>query len=287
MLRTIVALTLVGLILGNPPQSLRAQQAQMSSDTRSILAEIGTAQEAHRASLAGATTQEAINEEERAWTERTWRFSDRLMECARRAPGDRLTVDGLTWVLTGGDARANTSDEAFSLLQMHHLSDPRLAPLCLALSHRHTFASVSSFLRSAVDGSEDRQVRATATYVLACRSRQSGEDIQRYLSATAERRVQMGGDGTRPNLVSLSRAQSARLLSEANGLFRQLIDDYADVRIGLDRLGDVASAHLERYREIKLGQVAPDIRGTDIDGRPFCLSDYRGKVIVLDFWGNW
>lgn len=36
-----------------------------------------------------------------------------------------------------------------------------------------------------------------------------------------------------------------------------------------------------------IGNLAPDIEGEDTDGRPFKLSDYRGKVVVLDFWGHW
>lgn len=36
-----------------------------------------------------------------------------------------------------------------------------------------------------------------------------------------------------------------------------------------------------------LGKLAPEIIGEDIDGRPIKLSDYRGKVVMLDFWGNW
>jgi cytochrome oxidase Cu insertion factor (SCO1/SenC/PrrC family) len=36
-----------------------------------------------------------------------------------------------------------------------------------------------------------------------------------------------------------------------------------------------------------IGKPAPEIEGEDIDGNPFKLSDYRGKVVVLDFWGNW
>jgi hypothetical protein len=36
-----------------------------------------------------------------------------------------------------------------------------------------------------------------------------------------------------------------------------------------------------------VGQLAPDIEGMDIDGVAFKLSDYRGKVVVLDFWGHW
>jgi hypothetical protein len=38
---------------------------------------------------------------------------------------------------------------------------------------------------------------------------------------------------------------------------------------------------------LQIGMVAPDIEGEDLDGVAFKLSDYRGKVVVLDFWGDW
>lgn len=41
---------------------------------------------------------------------------------------------------------------------------------------------------------------------------------------------------------------------------------------------------IERPRE---GKPAPEIEGEDVDGKSFRLSDYRGKVVVLDFWGDW
>jgi len=31
----------------------------------------------------------------------------------------------------------------------------------------------------------------------------------------------------------------------------------------------------------------PEIDGEDLDGRRFALSDYRGRVVVLTFWGHW
>ena len=33
--------------------------------------------------------------------------------------------------------------------------------------------------------------------------------------------------------------------------------------------------------------IRGEIAGEDLDGIRFKLSDYRGKVIVLDFWGDW
>jgi hypothetical protein len=38
---------------------------------------------------------------------------------------------------------------------------------------------------------------------------------------------------------------------------------------------------------LAVGQIAPEIQGADLDGAPMKLSDYRGKVVVLDFWGHW
>jgi cytochrome oxidase Cu insertion factor (SCO1/SenC/PrrC family) len=36
-----------------------------------------------------------------------------------------------------------------------------------------------------------------------------------------------------------------------------------------------------------VGKKAPPIVGPDQDGKKFKLSDYKGKVVLLDFWGNW
>jgi hypothetical protein len=36
-----------------------------------------------------------------------------------------------------------------------------------------------------------------------------------------------------------------------------------------------------------LGTEAPEIVGVDLDGVEFKLSDYRGKVVMLDFYGDW
>jgi len=38
---------------------------------------------------------------------------------------------------------------------------------------------------------------------------------------------------------------------------------------------------------LQIGMEVPDIEGVDIDGKKFNLSDYRGKVVMLDFWGDW
>jgi len=52
-------------------------------------------------------------------------------------------------------------------------------------------------------------------------------------------------------------------------------------------LATQASNELADMKVRGLGKKAPDIVGADIDGKEFKLSDYKGKVILLDFWGFW
>jgi hypothetical protein len=44
-----------------------------------------------------------------------------------------------------------------------------------------------------------------------------------------------------------------------------------------------------RYKvtHLVVGCEAPEIEGFDQDGKKFRLSDYRGKVVLLPFWGIW
>jgi cytochrome oxidase Cu insertion factor (SCO1/SenC/PrrC family) len=52
-------------------------------------------------------------------------------------------------------------------------------------------------------------------------------------------------------------------------------------------LGGTAGVQAHDPADLEIGKLAPEIEGEDIDGVPFKLSDYRGKVVVLDFWGDW
>jgi thiol-disulfide isomerase/thioredoxin len=52
-------------------------------------------------------------------------------------------------------------------------------------------------------------------------------------------------------------------------------------------LGQEAEARLDEIESLAVGKAAPEIVGVDLDGVSRKLSDYRGKVVVLVFWGSW
>lgn len=67
---------------------------------------------------------------------------------------------------------------------------------------------------------------------------------------------------------------------------------YLLVAAGLVTAGVLAVAVLpgceRQYAEGKRpGDLCPEIAGTDADGKPVKLSDYRGKVVLVNFWGTW
>ena len=44
---------------------------------------------------------------------------------------------------------------------------------------------------------------------------------------------------------------------------------------------------LDELLNLAVGQAGSEIEGVDLSGKPLKLSDYKGKVVMLVFWGTW
>jgi hypothetical protein len=91
--------------------------------------------------------------------------------------------------------------------------------------------------------------------------------------------------------VLLSRANlvlEAKTPPDAAGRQAALADLSAGIAKAKDkRLKAQLEGNLYEQEHLQIGMVAPEIEGKDLDGVAFKLSDYRGKVLLLDFWGYW
>lgn len=78
---------------------------------------------------------------------------------------------------------------------------------------------------------------------------------------------------------------------EALATFKAQVAEAGDERCPFDRekrsWKQVLKGPIFELENLQVGMVAPDIEGPDFDGVTFKLSDYRGKVVFLDFWAHW
>jgi hypothetical protein len=83
--------------------------------------------------------------------------------------------------------------------------------------------------------------------------------------------------------ADMSFPEAVKLNEKAEKAFAQVTDEFKDVK----DVAEQAKASLFEVRTLGIGKKAPDISGEDADSKKFKLSDYRGKVVVLDFWASW
>lgn len=77
------------------------------------------------------------------------------------------------------------------------------------------------------------------------------------------------------------------MMRQAEQALERLLKEYGSVQVGRSSLGEIARHELDEVRYLSEGSLARDIAGEDLKGRPLKLSDFRGQVVVLDFWADW
>ena len=80
----------------------------------------------------------------------------------------------------------------------------------------------------------------------------------------------------RTQSARLSKTQETRVLAQLDGIGRSRPEAAA-----------LVSGPRRVVSALSVGKTAPDIVGRDLDGRPFKLSDYRNKVVLLTFTAEW
>jgi hypothetical protein len=78
-----------------------------------------------------------------------------------------------------------------------------------------------------------------------------------------------------------------KVQKESEEFYNRVVEKYADVKSFRGTIGDQAENERFEMLHLSKGKPAPDIEAEDLDGKEFKLSDYKGKVVLIDFWGNW
>jgi hypothetical protein len=211
-------------------------------------------------------------------------FAARFFELAEKHPKDPAAVHALVWVLENR-RRQPAATRALQLLGKRHLKSPALEQAGRSIA-RIPATAAERLLRRVLKISPHASVRGQACYYLAflLESQASVVDQLRENPDLTERVLQYYGKEYGKHLIALDRA---KLNGKLEKVYELMAKSFADVQIDDEKLGDIALAALFRVRHLSIGQVAAEIKGEDVFGKEFKLSDYRGKVVMLSFWGHW
>ena len=230
----------------------------------------------------------------------------RFMKLVADHPKDPDSVDALIWVCKFSPwppslPQTFEGDEARRVLARDFIGEARIE---LALSGRFTTASGSDaaerLYRKALAESPHREVQARACFWLARYLKDQAEWVWGLHrpddgpnAGPAARRGAPGGEAMGAEALKRLRAKDPdKLRKEAESLFEKAVSRYGDVAAygyceDLGKIGEAATKELAAIGSLAVGAVAPDLEGEDSDGRRFKLSDYRGKVVLLTFSGEW
>jgi peroxiredoxin len=104
--------------------------------------------------------------------------------------------------------------------------------------------------------------------------------------ALFERALQEAGDDARRAEVMWWRASAVREREDReDGDYEKALEEVAE-KFPDTTFGGIARDRL-RAMAYQVGQAVVPITGTDLEGKPVALSDYRGKVVLLDFFAAW
>jgi hypothetical protein len=128
-----------------------------------------------------------------------------------------------------------------------------------------------------------------ASVALLCQRLQYTTDSERLLRVlyTRGKRDEVRGVACLVLAQVLRGSADEKKHKESERLFEAAADKYADVKTAFDgTVGRKAKSELFDLRYLAVGKAAPEIQGTDQNGKPLKLSDYKGKVVLLDFWSE-
>jgi peroxiredoxin len=242
----------------------------------------------YQAELAGAKTEEQKQKVVDEYLDRVVVNADRALDLARLHPDDPAALDALVSVLrTAGAGPSDRSEKAIEMMARDHVRDERMGDVCQKIFHFFHLPPAENLIRAVMDRNPSRTARGLACHALAQYLKNQAL-MWRILREHPERIPSFEKSRGKVRIEAFLRGKdSIALEAEAVTFLERCISEFGDVEYGRRTLAGLSEGTLFAALHLKIGEVAPEIDGEDADGKRLRLSDYKGKVVVLTFSGNW
>ena len=261
-LTTLTLLVLVGARYLSAQDENADKRTSAEEQYSTLVKEFETAMEKSVALFLKAVTEEEKKQMEKLMPDIDG-YVSKIVELAEDNPHDRFVADAWievfsrTWYKKSSEAR----EKALKALIKDYLHSAKLEKLHLMSLYRSQDELSLQFIHAILEKTPHRRVKGIITLALA------------------ERHVdRKGSDDYSPE--------------KALVLFREVLRNYSDIEIeDVNKkqitLGEIAQKYVHSLTQLALGQKAPEIVSKDLDGNVVRLSDYNGKVVILDIWATW
>ena len=240
---------------GTPPAAEAQADPAAAKKLDALIARYNKQQEDVSAAYSKATTDE---EKQKALAGLPGKeYVSEFQAVADEARGTETAAQALLWVLRIVRDDKATAWGAIQTLLEEHMASPRLGELADNLrygAYQHGEKPVLEALRAIVAESPHEKVRAGGLFALGAVLLESKEPSSK---------------------------------AEGRDCMEAVVAEYGEVASRGSTYKAAAEGFLYELDNLQIGMAAPEFESIDENGVKWKLSDYKGKVVVIDFWGFW
>ena len=193
-------------------------------------------------------------------------YKPKFKALAEKYAGQPPALEALSWILGNlfaapGDDQEALAGWAIERLARDHAADPKVEEvlgrtqyLGWIVDHKVLLALYDRVIAA----NKDKEAQSTATTLKALL-------------------IHEGPPGVEPGEKE-RKERTARALE----LLRKVVKEYAGTSGAQE-----AEGYVFELENLQIGMTAPDFAGKGVDEKEIKLSQFRGQVVVLDFWGFW
>lgn len=263
-----------------PPMDEEARQSQAQKDYDALQAEFQQAVKNLRDEIKSVESKDdqiRILATKNPSTE----YGKRFLELAKSYPDTKASVNATLFVV--GQTTGELKNEAMEYLLNRYSDKVKLSKIADSLKQEVPSQNIEQWFDLMIEKSKPGPVQAS---IMLSYSQYIGQFPTFRKTIALNPQVAERLPPAQLDYINSERsdAQNQRTAS----ILESVIQQYGDVKFqGRETFGEKAASELFELTQLQVGMTVPEIEGEDLDGIPFKLSDYRGKVVMLDFWGHW